>query len=368
MSAISLQGLDKWYGSFHAIRSVDLAIEDGAFVALVGPSGCGKSTTLRLIAGLEVPTAGRLTIGTRDVTALPPRERRVAMVFQSYALYPHMTVRENLTFGLKVAGVKAAERERQAGAAARLLDIERYLDRRPTQLSGGQRQRVAIGRALVREPEAFLFDEPLSNLDAQLRSTMRIELKKLHQRLRSTIVFVTHDQIEAMTMADQIVLMRNGVVEQVGTPLDLFQKPVNAFVAGFIGAPAMRFFAGSVEAASGGAAVRLDGGERLLLGTRFGDVGPGRRVRIGIRPEDVVPRGHGMPPANGFAFTAPVLLSEPLGNETLIVAPFGGGEVMSRMYRPQPVRPGDQLDFTVDIDQLHLFDGENERSLATDRP
>jgi multiple sugar transport system ATP-binding protein len=360
MASVTLQGLEKWFGDFHAIHSVDLRIADGSFVALVGPSGCGKSTTLRMIAGLEVPTAGKLLIDDRDVTDLPPRDRRVAMVFQSYALYPHMTVRENLTFGLKVVGIKAAERDRQATEAARLLEIEPYLDRRPTQLSGGQRQRVAIGRALVRRPEVFLFDEPLSNLDAQLRNTMRTELKRLHQRLQATIVFVTHDQVEAMTMADQIVLMRDGRIEQAGTPLELFQKPVNAFVGGFIGAPAMRFFDGVVE----GAAIRLGGGERLPASDRFGTLAPGRRVRVGIRPEDVVPRGHGMPPTNTFEFSGPVLLSEPLGNETLIVTPFGGGEVMSRMYRPRPVRPGDRVDFALDVDQLHLFDHDSELSLS----
>ena len=361
MASVSISALDKWFGDFHAIRSIDLEIDDGAFVSLVGPSGCGKSTTLRMIAGLEMPSAGRLRIGERDVTEMAPRDRRVAMVFQSYALYPHMTVRDNLSFGLKVAGVKSAERNRQAADAARLLEIEPYLDRRPAQLSGGQRQRVAIGRALVRQPEVFLFDEPLSNLDAQLRNAMRIELKKLHQRLQATIVFVTHDQVEAMTMADRIVLMRGGVIEQTGTPLDLFERPVNAFVAGFIGAPAMRFFSG----VAGAGGIRLDGGETLPVSQARAGIESGRRVRVGIRPEDVVPRGHGLPPQRPFEFSGNVTLSEPLGNETLIETPFGGAELMSRMYRPKPVRPGDRLDFAIDLDRLHIFDEASELTLPS---
>jgi multiple sugar transport system ATP-binding protein len=363
MATVALRGLDKWFGGYHAIRSIDLSIVDRSFVALVGPSGCGKSTTLRLIAGLEMPSSGRLLIGDRDVTELPPRDRRVSMVFQSYALFPHMTVRQTLGFGLRVSGVRSAERDQRVLEAARLLEVERHLDRRPAQLSGGQRQRVAIGRAIVRHPEVFLFDEPLSNLDAQLRNTMRTELKRLHQRLQSTIIFVTHDQTEAMTMADQIVLMRDGRIEQVGTPLELFQKPANAFVAGFIGAPAMRFFTGEVEVSASAPAVRLAGGEVLPVSRSCARLEHGRRVRIGIRPEDVVPRGHGLSPVNGFEFSAPVILSEPLGNETLLVTPFGGGEVMSRMYRPNPVRVGDRIDFTIDTDQIHVFDHDSEVSL-----
>jgi multiple sugar transport system ATP-binding protein len=359
LAVVELRNLEKWYGAFHAIRSIDLRIEDGSFVALVGPSGCGKSTTLRMIAGLEVPTEGGILIGDRDVTDVPSRDRGVAMVFQSYALYPHMTVEENMTFGLRIAGTPAPEIRSRLAHAAGMLKIDGLLGRRPAQLSGGQRQRVAIGRALVRQPEVFLFDEPLSNLDAQLRTAMRMEIKRLHQSLKATIVFVTHDQVEAMTMADVIVVMRDGRVEQVGSPLDLFERPANLFVGGFIGAPAMRFLDGVVR----DDVVALDGGAELPLGAAFGGLGDGRPVRVGIRPEDVVPDGHGMPPGRAWEFTAAVTLSEPLGNETLLLTDLGGQELLSRMYRPRSVRAGEIFRFAIDLDRIHVFDRESGASL-----
>ncbi len=355
MPGVTIEGLQKWYGGLQVIRDLHLTIPDGAFVALVGPSGCGKSTTLRMIAGLEMPSGGRIRIGPEDVTARPPAERGVAMVFQSYALYPHMTVRSNLEFGLRVAGVKAADRIRRVDAAAEMLHLSSLMDRRPSQLSGGQRQRVAIGRAIVRHPGVFLFDEPLSNLDAQLRAAMRMEIKRLHQTLRTTVIFVTHDQTEAMTMADTVVVMRDGNLEQVGSPLEVFEFPSNRFVAGFIGAPAMRMFEGRVEQ---GAVVLADG-TALRLSTEFSHLAEGAKVTMGLRPEDVALEGHGTLPARAWFFEAPVLLTEPLGNETLIVIPFANSEAMVRMYRPRPVSPGEVLRFAVDLDRIHLFDHES---------
>ena len=368
MASVVIESLDKWFGGFHAIHGLDLAIADGSFVALVGPSGCGKSTTLRMIAGLEMPSRGSIRIGTENVTARPPSERGVSMVFQSYALYPHMTVRENLGFGLKVAGVAKAERACRVADAARLLEIGHLLNRRPAQLSGGQRQRTAIGRALVRDPKVFLFDEPLSNLDAQLRNAMRVEIKKLHQRLEATIVFVTHDQTEAMTMADTIVVMRDGSIEQVGSPLDVYERPSNAFVAGFIGAPSMRFFEGRVETEASAPRVRLADALVLELpGDRFERLTNGQPVRVGVRPEDIIPEGHGIAPQHAARFEAEVALIEPLGNETLIVIPFAGGEAMSRMYRPRPVRVGERLRFAMDLARIHLFDPQAGHSLLAAR-
>jgi multiple sugar transport system ATP-binding protein len=359
MPGVTIEGLQKWYGGQQVIRNLHLAIPDGAFVALVGPSGCGKSTTLRMIAGLEMPSAGRIRIGAEDVTARPPAQRGVAMVFQSYALYPHMTVRSNLEFGLRVAGVKSVDRNRRVDQAAEMLHLSSLMDRRPSQLSGGQRQRVAIGRALVRQPSVFLFDEPLSNLDAQLRAAMRMEIKRLHQALRTTVVFVTHDQTEAMTMADTIVVMRDGNLEQIGSPLEVFEFPANHFVAGFIGAPAMRMFEGRIEQ---GAVVLADG-TALRLSASFSHLADDAQVTMGLRPEDLAVEGHGTLPARAWFFEAPVLLTEPLGNETLLVMPFAEREAVARMYRPRPVAPGEVLRFAVDLDRIHLFDRETGLSL-----
>ncbi|WP_158804979.1 MULTISPECIES: ABC transporter ATP-binding protein [unclassified Acidisoma] len=359
MPGVTIEGLQKWYGGSQVIRDLHLTIPDGAFVALVGPSGCGKSTTLRMIAGLEMPSGGRIYIGSEDVTARPPAKRGVAMVFQSYALYPHMTVRDNLEFGLRVAGAKLADRVRRVTAAAEMLHLSDLMERRPSQLSGGQRQRVAIGRALVREPSVFLFDEPLSNLDAQLRAAMRIEIKRLHQTLRTTVIFVTHDQTEAMTMADTIVVMRDGNLEQIGSPLEVFERPANRFVAGFIGAPSMRMFDGRVEQDR----MVLADGTALQLPGHVAHLAEGTEVTMGLRPEDLVVEGHGTLPVRPCFFEAPVLLTEPLGNETLIVMPFAESEAVARMYRPRPVAPGEVLRFAVDLDRIHVFDQKSGESL-----
>src|SRR5208282_3484917 len=284
MARLHIDALNKNYGEAKVLIDIDLAIEDGAFVVLVGPSGCGKSTLLRMIAGLDAPTSGDIFIGERKVNALAPAERRIAMVFQSYALYPHMDVRKNMTFGLKFSGVEAAERDRRVAEAARMLRLEPLLARYPRDLSGGQRQRVAIGRAIVREPDVFLFDEPLSNLDAALRVSTRVEIARLHRLLKATIVYVTHDQIEAMTLADRIVVMNQGRIEQVGKPLHLYYEPANLFVAGFIGSPAMNFFAAEVETVEGGTAL-VNGPSIARLSLPAADLATGAKVTLGVRPE-----------------------------------------------------------------------------------
>ncbi len=291
MAEVRLKGINKSFGALQVLRSVDLEIPDGEFVVFVGPSGCGKSTLLRTISGLEEPTSGQVLIGGEDVTDYDPAERGVAMVFQSYALYPHMTVEENLGFGLRMGGMPRDQVAVRVAEAARILDIDDLMTRKPRQLSGGQRQRVAIGRAIVREPKAFLFDEPLSNLDAELRVQMRLEIAKLHQQLGATMVFVTHDQVEAMTLADRIVVLRDGVVEQQGPPTKLYDDPDNMFVAGFIGTPPMNFLVGEVVANSQGAAgVRLtDFGEpTIMVPTRANGARPGESVYVGVRPEHFV--------------------------------------------------------------------------------
>jgi len=329
VSNVTLRELVKVYGRQVAVKGIDLEIEAGSFVAFVGPSGCGKSTTLRMIAGLESVSHGDIVIGGRRVNDVPSRDRGIAMVFQSYALYPHMTVYENMAFALKVAKLPREEIDRRVRHAADILRLTDYLDRRTTALSGGQRQRVAMGRAIIREPQVFLFDEPLSNLDAQLRSAMRVEIKRLHQRLGTTAIYVTHDQIEAMTMADKIVIMRDGLIEQAGAPLDVFERPATQFVGQFIGSPAMNILSGRIARdADGKPAVAIENGPVIAIeADGFTPLEPGRPVSLGIRSEDIVPEGHGMPPERAHRFDARVTLTESLGNETLIFAEFGGTDV-----------------------------------------
>ena len=365
MSHVTLRELVKVYGRQVAVKGIDLEIEAGSFVAFVGPSGCGKSTTLRMIAGLESISHGEIRIGGKRVNDVPSRDRGIAMVFQSYALYPHMTVYENMAFSLKVAKVPREEIDRRVRHAADILRLTDYLDRRTTALSGGQRQRVAMGRAIIREPKVFLFDEPLSNLDAQLRSAMRVEIKRLHQRLGTTAIYVTHDQIEAMTMADKIVIMRDGLIEQAGAPLDVFERPATRFVGQFIGSPAMNILAGRVARDAGGQpAVAIEGGSVIPVNAAsFEALEEGRPVSLGIRSEDIVPEGHGMPPEQAHRFSAQVNLTESLGNETLIFVSFGGADITSRMQRPRPVAEGETLAFALNTDRLHLFDAETGRSL-----
>ena len=362
MAEVALRNVVKAYGAQPAVKGINLSIPDKSFVALVGPSGCGKSTTLRMIAGLESISYGEVSIAGEVVNDLPSRKRGVSMVFQSYALYPHMTVRKNLSFGLRINGVPKDEIERRVAFAADVLELAPYMDRKPANLSGGQRQRVAMGRAIVREPKVFLFDEPLSNLDAKLRNQMRVEIKKLHQRLRNTIVYVTHDQVEAMTMADIIVIMRDGYIEQVGAPLDVFTAPSNKFVAGFIGAPQMNFFEATVR----GAGVAVEGIPSTfeLPKGKFALPGEGAKVTLGLRPEDIVPSGHGVQPGNAVDFKASVPLAESLGNESILFAETGSGvSFTARMQQPRAVADGEALTFHADADKAHLFDPQSEESL-----
>ncbi|WP_022705165.1 ABC transporter ATP-binding protein [Pseudorhodobacter ferrugineus] len=344
MATVSLQNLRKTYGKTEVLHGLSLDVADGEFVVLVGPSGCGKSTTLRMIAGLEDVSGGEVRIGGQVVNHLEPKDRNIAMVFQNYAIYPHMTVRKNIGFGLRRAKMPAADKARRIEEVAAILSMTDYLDRKPAQLSGGQRQRVAIGRAMVRDPAVFLFDEPLSNLDAQLRSQMRLEIKKLHQRMHTTIVFVTHDQVEAMTMADRIVIMKDGHIQQVGTPAEVFHQPANIFVAQFIGAPSMNLLAGQAVAGSITVAGRS-------LARDAGQTGP---ITVGIRPDDLrVTDGPS-------SFEGRVVLLEPLGAETLAYVDIGGQEVVARADGRNPPALGAVVQLHVAPENLHLFDGDGK--------
>ena len=362
MAEVAVRDLVKVYGRDLAVRGIDLDIPDGAFAVFVGPSGCGKSTTLRMIAGLETISHGDLLVDGERVNDLPSRERGVAMVFQSYALYPHKTVRQNLEFSLKLEKLSRQEIARRVDEAVDVLELGPYLDRKPAALSGGQRQRVAMGRAIVRHPKVFLFDEPLSNLDAMLRNQMRVEIKRLQRRLGVTTVYVTHDQVEAMTMADIVVVMREGRIEQSGSPIDVFENPANRFVAGFIGTPQMNFFDAEMGA----------NGSLTVIGTdltmdvpadRFSTVAAGQKVTVGFRSEDISPVGHGLPTQSSKVVSTPVEFSEMLGNETLIFSSVGGVEFVSRMQRPREVVAGETMQFEFYLDRMHLFDAETGASL-----
>jgi len=352
MSTVELRGVKKRYGSVEAIHDLDLSVAEGEFCALLGPSGCGKSTLLRMIAGLEVVTEGSVWIGGVDVTNMPPAKRRIAMVFQSYALYPHMTVRQNIGFSLKVARAPREAAEKRVNDVARMLQLETLLDRRPAQLSGGQRQRVAIGRALVREPQVFLFDEPLSNLDAMLRVQMRVEIAKLHQDLKTTMIYVTHDQVEAMTLADKIVVLDRGVISQVGTPMDLYNKPANKFVASFIGSPTMNFVVAEARAGSGkDAVVGLPGGHELTLTTRGGFKSAGS-VEVGIRPEHV---RLGQPNDPQASLGGTVQILERLGNATIMYVNTDAGQIVVQDDGDVAMKAGDNVSVIFDPARVHVF-------------
>ena len=360
MAAVQIKGVQKSFGDVHIIRGIDIDIADGQFTVLVGPSGCGKSTLLRTIAGLEEPSGGEIHIGGRLVNHLPPKDRDIAMVFQSYALYPHMTVRENMAFSLKLARVDAAEITRRVDDAARILGLARLLDRHPKQLSGGQRQRVAMGRAIVRNPQVFLFDEPLSNLDAKLRVQMRAELKELHQRLKTTSVYVTHDQIEAMTMGDQIVVMRDGVVEQRGAPLALYDRPANQFVAGFIGSPSMNFLRGVVRRDRTGLRVAFGADAELPLPSDVAGV-DGQAVVYGVRPEHLrLHAGHGGPAGR---LPCRVVLVEPTGAETMVVARFAESDLVAVFRERHDFAAGHALSLQAAAEHAHVFDAASGKSL-----
>jgi multiple sugar transport system ATP-binding protein len=346
MASVAIRDVRKAFGILEVIHGVSVLIGDGEFVVLVGPSGCGKSTLLRMIAGLENITAGEIRIGERVVNNVPPKERDIAMVFQNYALYPHMTVAANMAFSLKLRSAPKAEIESRVARAADILGLGPLLARYPRQLSGGQRQRVAMGRAIVRDPQVFLFDEPLSNLDAKLRVQMRTEIKELHQRLKTTTVYVTHDQIEAMTMADRIVVMHDGLVEQIGTPLELYDRPDNLFVASFIGSPAMNFLKGRIKA-NGAAGFEGPRGVALPLATAPANA-DGRPAVYGIRPEHFAIADDGT--------EAEIVVVEPTGSETQVFAKLGGEEVVAVFRERHQFKPGDKIRLKPDAHLVHLFD------------
>ncbi|MBL0085767.1 MAG: sn-glycerol-3-phosphate ABC transporter ATP-binding protein UgpC [Ideonella sp.] len=360
MASVSFRNVHKTYGNkVKVLHGISFDISDGEFVVLVGPSGCGKSTLLRMLAGLEDITGGEIAIDGKVVNDLESKDRDIAMVFQSYALYPHMTVRENMGFSLRLRKADAKLTAERVDNAARILNLDPLLDRHPRELSGGQRQRVAMGRAIVRDPKVFLFDEPLSNLDAKLRVAMRAEIKALHQRLKTTTVYVTHDQIEAMTMADRIVVMHDGIIEQIGTPLDLFDHPGNLFVAQFIGSPSMNVMPGIVERDSGGTMAVLAQGQRwpVAAGT---PATPGQKVHYGIRPGDMSLADHGVP--------AEVVVVEPTGAETELLlkvsAEHDAESLVMVMHGRTQAKPGDRVHLAIDVDKSHLFDSHSGQRLA----
>jgi multiple sugar transport system ATP-binding protein len=359
MSALAVTGITKRFSAAAVLDGISLDVAAGEFMVLLGPSGCGKSTLLNVIAGLEPAEAGRVVIGGEDVTAREPRDRNIAMVFQSYALYPTMSVRQNMGFGLRMRGVPRGEADRLVEEAARLLQIEALLERRPAQLSGGQRQRVAIGRAIVRQPEVFLFDEPLSNLDAKLRAEMRIELKELHRRLDATIVYVTHDQVEAMTLATRIAVMNRGVIEQIGAPQEVYDRPATLFVAGFTGAPPMNLVAGQIAEGEAGPAFRPDGADLAIpLAAPRASKRVGQRVIFGIRPEDIGP------PAihSGCVVALAKLLIEPTGADSHVIFRLGDAKITGR-FKPVDMPLGDCPSVSLDLSRASLFDAESGRRL-----
>jgi multiple sugar transport system ATP-binding protein len=364
MAGVTLNGLGKRFGNAAAVNNIDLVIPDGEFVTLVGPSGCGKSTTLRMIAGLEDPTEGSIHFDGRDVTDLTSRERNIAMVFQSYALYPHMNVFENIAFTLRQRSTpkgKIAELVRQA---AEMLGISDLLQRFPKELSGGQRQRVAMGRAVVRQPTVFLFDEPLSNLDAALRTQMRIEIKKLHQKLKTTVIYVTHDQIEAMTLADKIVVMNKGQVMQAGSPMELYRRPKSRFVAGFLGSPKMNFIPCEIRSSDHGLEIHIDSDNRIRVPGHLADISArhvGQTLEMGIRPEDISIVREG--DACGSRIMGNVEVLEPTGADTFVVFSLRGVDVQARCSPEQLGKVGDRVAFTLNPERILLIDPQSEQVL-----
>ena len=367
MATVTFDHVTKRYGEVLAVDDFNLAIADGEFMVLVGPSGCGKTTNLRMIAGLEEISEGTLRIGERVVNDVPPKDRDIAMVFQSYALYPHMTVRDNMAFGLKLRKVPKADIEKRVADAAGILSLDKYLDRKPKELSGGQRQRVALGRAIVREPAVFLMDEPLSNLDAKLRVQTRAEIARIHQRLGTTMVYVTHDQIEAMTMGTRIAVMSEGLLQQVGTPQTLYDTPANRFVAGFIGSPSMNFVNVTLEGSGGEAKLVGAGGFTLSLPARLSQsvgAATGRKVIAGFRPEHLELNEAG---PNAATFTGRADVVEYLGNEELLHVTAADQDIVAIVDSSHRVKPGDDLKLALPYEKLHLFDGETGLSLVSER-
>jgi len=363
MGKIEIKNMVKKYGKGElAVKNINLEISDKEFVVLVGPSGCGKSTTLRMLAGLEDITSGEVLFDGKLVNEIPPRLRDIAMVFQSYALYPHLSIRENLGFGLKIAKVAEEEIARRVQEISALLELDDLLDRKPAALSGGQRQRVAMGRAIVRKPNIFLFDEPLSNLDAKLRTKMRFEIKQLHGKLQKTIVYVTHDQIEAMTLADRIVVMKDGEIQQVGTPLEVFDNPVNKFVATFLGSPPMNIAEGVIREDY----IVLSDGKMVALPEKYkAHVKENEEIFIGVRADSITPNMH-KNVSNYTSFKETVVAEEPLGIETNLYIQVGGIQFISRMNHPKPVPIGTELEFFINLDKTYLFDKKTELIIESD--
>lgn len=369
MARVSYDNMSKGWGDVMGVRNLSLEIPDKEFLVLVGPSGCGKSTALRCLAGLEEITSGNIYIGDRIVNDVPPKDRDIAMVFQSYALYPHMTVYDNMAFGLKLRKMPKAEIDRRVQEAAKILSITQLLDRKPKQMSGGQRQRVALGRAIVRDPAVFLFDEPLSNLDAKLRVQTRAEISKLHQRLGTTFIYVTHDQVEALTMADRIAVMRDGVLQQADTPQNLYDHPGNIFVAGFIGSPAMNFFTGTITGTademyvdSGGVRIRLDKDETAQLGQK----NIGKEVVFGVRPEDIHHPRYKPAGITEQLVEATVDVTELMGNEIFVYLVTSKDESFIARVDPRAdLRPGDKVQMAFNSEKVHIFDRATEKNIAT---
>ncbi|MEO8542762.1 MAG: sn-glycerol-3-phosphate ABC transporter ATP-binding protein UgpC [Burkholderiaceae bacterium] len=364
MARVEFVGINKTYDQkVVAVRNLDLVVEDKEFVVLVGPSGCGKSTTLRMLAGLEDITAGDLLFDGKRVNDMSPAGRNIAMVFQNYALYPHMSVRSNMAFGLKNVGLPAAEIDTRVNEASRILGLDDLLDRKPAKLSGGQRQRVAMGRAIVRHPSVFLFDEPLSNLDAKLRTQMRGEIKRLHQRVNTTVIYVTHDQVEAMTLADRIVVMRDGRIEQAGTPTELFNNPINMFVASFLGSPSMNMVPARLEMRGGSRTLKSAQGLSVRLPA---NVAPGqqsdRDVIFGIRPDDIAP-ADGATPSDAHQ-RGKVVVTEPMGAETYFVVDAGGHEFVAKALGRQLIKPGADIDLAFGVADIKLFDPTSQLTLS----
>jgi multiple sugar transport system ATP-binding protein len=362
MAQVALRKIVKMFDKTPAVQGIDLDISDREFIVLVGPSGCGKSTTLRMIAGLEEATSGEIYIGDQLVNDVPPKDRDIAMVFQNYALYPHMTVFENMSFGLRLRKFPKAEIKERVDNAARILDITDLLARQPKQLSGGQRQRVAMGRAIVRNPKVFLFDEPLTNLDAKLRVQMRTEIKKVHQKVTTTTVYVTHDQIEAMTLADRVVVMNAGRIEQIGTPYEVYHNPLTRFVAGFIGSPAMNFLPCRLDGSNGGLSVRLSDKLTLALpaerAVRYREHA-GRELIFGLRPEDIIEK-RGDLPAGSAGFDVQLDVVEPMGMETMVYFMVDGVEVCGRVNPASAGKAGEMMPLVADLNHMHLIDPRSD--------
>ncbi len=361
MARVELKNVVKRFGRTQVVHGADLIINDNEFIVLVGPSGCGKSTILRMIAGLETVSGGEISIDGRPVNEVPPKDRNVAMVFQNYALYPHMTVFDNIAFSLQMAKESREQIEKKVRAAAEILELTPYLKRKPAELSGGQRQRVAMGRAIVRKPSVFLFDEPLSNLDAQLRTQMRMELKKLHLQMKTTTIYVTHDQIEAMTLADKIVILKDGYIQQVGSPIDVFERPANKFVASFIGNPPVNILSGSFQTNDDARFVSL---EKLLLPIpRLVKFAKNQKLLVGIRPDDIKTGDALRRFPQEWQFTAEVIVCEILGGQSLLECKVGENTMIAELEGRVLAKPGDTMQIGIDLDRLLFFDPETEEAL-----